>query len=619
MNPTAPTQLDPTIVNLSKAIRQTESGGNPTAVGKSGEYGAYQYTPDTWAKDSAAAGVNVPLQQATLAQQNEVAYKKIAALKAQGLNVGQVASVWNSGDPNAYTGKFSDGKPAVGTNSYGVHYDVPAYAKSVATAYQTLKGGGQVQADPANPSSTANPSNSLLELPQQAQQPESLGDKILHGAEAVGNFIAPVIPDIYHDIKGDSTKTGLQQLGDLGSTGLTAASLIPGIGELGPVEATAARLGLAGEEGLNLGGRLAGNAAIGAGFGATNAIGAGETDPSKIAQSGLLGGAVGGGLGVAGEAVGGLLGKVADKTPTSQLESQAGGTKTLQNAVRDNSRGNTTPITTFEQKGYTPKLVVKDGKVNVDAITNEQGTGALDNDLEEESNNATELVKSMQGGVPTEQFKTDVLKEVSQNPDIRDSGNVSKAVSEVERKFSDLKNSYGDVLPWKAIDSIRKTMNKDYNLETRDVSRSIGDTARKFLYEGGEIPQGLLPSVSLNQAANTPLKTAMANESELIRARNFALKLRGSVVKGGKIGKYFWDTIGAMAGTAVGSAGGPVGAGLGTIAGTLAANKGRQVLEGSYFNPVLSKTANKIQGLVKSPVVQGVKNLTKMGILKSVK
>lgn len=153
-----PTALDPQAVSLAKAIRQTESGGNPTAQGKSGEYGAYQYTEPTWAKNSAAAGVNVPLKQATLEQQNQVAYNTIKKWKDAGNNPGQIASMWNAGEgePNAYTGTFSNGKPSTGRNNYGVQYDVPAYAKSVATAYQTLKQGGQVQADPQNPSSTAN-------------------------------------------------------------------------------------------------------------------------------------------------------------------------------------------------------------------------------------------------------------------------------------------------------------------------------------------------------------------------------------------------------------------------------------------------------------------------------
>ena len=209
--------LDPQVVNLAKAIRQSESGGNFTAPGKSGEYGAYQYTPATWAKDSASAGVNVPLKQATPEQQNEVAYKKIKALKDQGLNVGQIASTWNAGEgePNAYTGKFSNGSPSVGTNKYGVKFDVPAYAKSVATAYQTLKSGGQVGADPNNPSSTAAPQ------PSQDQSP------------SVGGFLSNVVSSGENAIGGIANAV-LHPFKTVGALGDVAAGAIEsGLGALG--------------------------------------------------------------------------------------------------------------------------------------------------------------------------------------------------------------------------------------------------------------------------------------------------------------------------------------------------------------------------------------------------
>lgn len=143
--------LDPQAVMLAKAIRQTESGGNFTAQGKSGEYGAYQYTEPTWQKDAMAAGVNVPLKQATPEQQNQVAYTTVKKWKDAGYNPGQIASMWNAGEgkPDAYL------QGNAGVNKYGVKYDTAAYAKSVAMAYQTLKQGGQVQVDPNNPSSVA--------------------------------------------------------------------------------------------------------------------------------------------------------------------------------------------------------------------------------------------------------------------------------------------------------------------------------------------------------------------------------------------------------------------------------------------------------------------------------
>lgn len=161
-NPTPqPNQtLDPQVKALTMAIRQTETGGNYTATGKSGEYGAYQFLPNTWASLSQKyLGGNVPLAQATPAQQNEVAYKQVSDWKNAGYNVGQIASMWNAGPKNynAYMGTFASGAPSVGTNrTSGVKYNAPAYAKSVATAYHTLNAGGQVGADPNNPSSTAN-------------------------------------------------------------------------------------------------------------------------------------------------------------------------------------------------------------------------------------------------------------------------------------------------------------------------------------------------------------------------------------------------------------------------------------------------------------------------------
>lgn len=203
---TKPQGLDPDVVNLTKAIRQTESGGNFTAKGKSGEYGAYQYTEPTWNADSKAAGINVPLTQATPEQQNQVAYTKVAALKNQGNNVGQVASIWNSGKPDAYLDPSYKG-----TNNYGAGYDVPAYAKSVASAYQTIKSGGQVGLDPNNPSSVGS---------QVDVQPESpsLGGFGMNVLKSGANLLGGVGDALLHPIEtvqnlGGAAVGGLQELG----------------------------------------------------------------------------------------------------------------------------------------------------------------------------------------------------------------------------------------------------------------------------------------------------------------------------------------------------------------------------------------------------------------------
>jgi len=130
--------LDQDVVNLSKAIRQHESGGDFKIKGKSGESGGYQFMPDTW-KGYAKDILGDEKAEMTPQNQNKVAYTKIKKWKDSGKNVGQIASMWNAGEgkPNAYKENWR------GTNSQGVKYDTPAYAKAVAGYYQEYKGSSQ--------------------------------------------------------------------------------------------------------------------------------------------------------------------------------------------------------------------------------------------------------------------------------------------------------------------------------------------------------------------------------------------------------------------------------------------------------------------------------------------
>lgn len=180
---TASNQLDPQAVNLAKAIRQTESKGDFNAKGASGEWGAYQYTKPTWDADNKAFGTNYEYGKATPEQQNELAYKKIKSLKDQGHNVGQVASIWNSGKPE-WEGKK-------GVNKYGVKYDVPAYVDSVARTYQQYKQGNSNATPVPNASTVGNAQMGQPEQPQQsggAWFKSNPDDSALEaGAKALGN------------------------------------------------------------------------------------------------------------------------------------------------------------------------------------------------------------------------------------------------------------------------------------------------------------------------------------------------------------------------------------------------------------------------------------------------
>lgn len=324
--PTTTSSLDPQIVNLAKAIRQTESNGDFSAKGGSGEYGAYQFMPDTWNATAPKYGVSVPLDQATPAQQNEVAYKQLSEWKQEhpDWNVGNFASAWNAGPgkPNAYLGGNA------GVNAEGVSYDTGAYAKKVATAYQQFKGQPNSPASSVTPPTapgqapTQHPSQTTFggalqpPTPPQAstqapttdtQDPESFtgdiasgnyGGAALKGVEDVGNFLFPVASDISSALQGKGNgKTPLQVAAD---TGLSALSVLPGIGELGKgaelgVDAAKAAPGL-----LSLAGK---GAAYGAAAGGLSSVGQGNTNLGTIAGDTAVGGLTGG-------VTGGLLGRL---------------------------------------------------------------------------------------------------------------------------------------------------------------------------------------------------------------------------------------------------------------------------------------------------------------------
>lgn len=235
-------QLDPQVVNLAKAIRQTESGGNYTVQGKSGERGGYQFTEPTWNATAPKYGIKTSLKDATPEQQNAVAYNRIKEWKDRGHDVTQIASMWNAGEgePDAYTGKFSSntathkaGDPSVGINKFGAKYDVPTYAKSVASAYLKLKNGQQVEADPNNPSSVANAQNQPLSPPQQKDKQSSEQYGALFPSQT-GEGVAQELPKAI----GNLPSSAINMAKNLGNIALhpvktieDMASLLFGVGE----------------------------------------------------------------------------------------------------------------------------------------------------------------------------------------------------------------------------------------------------------------------------------------------------------------------------------------------------------------------------------------------------
>ncbi len=121
---------------ITKGLAYQENGGKPDidnpSIGKTGELKSiFQFEPATWKADAKEilGDENAPL---TPDNETYIVEHEVSKMLDEGYNVKQIASTWNSGDKNAYTGKFSDGSPSVGVNQkYGVKYNVPVYANGV--------------------------------------------------------------------------------------------------------------------------------------------------------------------------------------------------------------------------------------------------------------------------------------------------------------------------------------------------------------------------------------------------------------------------------------------------------------------------------------------------------
>lgn len=135
--------LDSSVVALAKAIGKKESGGNYNAIkGNDGEIGAYQMTRpfiDQYAPKY--LGKYNP-ENLSPEEQDKLAYNVIKEWGTTGkpgykhlgkLNPIQVASAWNSGDPERYQGEWT------GTSKGGAHYDTGEYVEEVRKNYEELQ------------------------------------------------------------------------------------------------------------------------------------------------------------------------------------------------------------------------------------------------------------------------------------------------------------------------------------------------------------------------------------------------------------------------------------------------------------------------------------------------
>ena len=281
-------------------LKQQESGGNYNAMGDKNSNGQYTAAGvGQWSNQ--VNGVPQPLAPGQIpinfqndakefgldptdfspANQNRVLYSVIEKDKATGLSPQQILSKWNSGDPNKYLTETTNRTGSVGTYNVANYVkEAMSYAQQYAqrSSNNSNSNGNGLPPPPVSPSSSATPTATT---PTPAggtanTQPESLGNKALDVAKGIGNFLFPIVGDIYGDVTGSNKKTVMQQVGD---AALSALPLVPGLGEVGDT-ARAADLGAEATGGVLskiLGSTVAKGAGVGYGAGVASNLSQGQS------------------------------------------------------------------------------------------------------------------------------------------------------------------------------------------------------------------------------------------------------------------------------------------------------------------------------------------------------
>jgi hypothetical protein len=218
--------IDPNIKNLVSAIGKAETGkSSPEAYsqkGASGEFGRYQFMPDTWKQWAPESGVDV--NDMSIEAQNKVAYNKIKSWKEQGLNPAQIASKWNSGNENAYKENHK------GVNKFGVAYDTPAYTEKVSKYYQEGKGaqGGYNPKPFSTGAGMIDYSGNAPTTETPTANKDTLGGQLLGRTEDIGTAIKDTMSGKQNIVSGILQTAG-GVAGGIGDVAGKALELIPGV------------------------------------------------------------------------------------------------------------------------------------------------------------------------------------------------------------------------------------------------------------------------------------------------------------------------------------------------------------------------------------------------------
>lgn len=206
---------------------------------------------------------------------------------------------------------------------------------------------------------------------------------------------------------------------------------------------------------------------------------------------------------------------------------------TIQRKLPDGSVSIVTPAQTFAKYNITPK--VEKGSINMgDWVTGQGELGKMKNLIEESDASITSLLKEKGKPVSLESFENNAIKRAMSDEMLRREGTVESTIQKIKNQVADYKRSYGDSIDTVEINEIRKVQNRRFDPETMDSRRIIGDISRDVVY---------------NATDDQIVKKMLQEQGEILAARNYANKLNGTKVQGGKLTTMALRATGAIIGS----------------------------------------------------------------------
>lgn len=317
------TVLDPQVLKMTRAIRQVESQGNYNAVGDNGEsHGAYQFNKDNFKNWAPEYGIDP--NDMSPGNQNKVAYMKMKALKDKGLSPDEIAATWNGGHTDTSTGKFTYNNPDYGKKFHAALLNTSPIAGGQSTAIVPTSPSSEVQSEEPTKSFGGKVLGFLGTITETKSAGEDIGEALAAGGNIqlykdnmkLWQEVAEKIATRINQMKADGQDTTrLMKAFKYHMDAMPKASdFVPNavdktpeqiFGDFGQLALSIGTAGSLSNIPSSVAGRVATAGAVGAGFGATGAMGE-NASTEDIAKQAALGGVVGaatGGLFEAGGAV----------------------------------------------------------------------------------------------------------------------------------------------------------------------------------------------------------------------------------------------------------------------------------------------------------------------------